>query len=180
MWNFCTFDLKPTSRAIHWTCINNQHFKKMMRICLKCRIFKTVPSRVLCFHESHQDAIRSHGTPRVHIAEVSILLYRIKTCSFGLNYYGTFEERSSLLNPAPALFVCITIATVPCKCALFITVKVQNRKNFAERGPLQTLRGRGRGVWHRDAGAPCFQIFLASLSRKFAIAMAPIVDRLLH
>jgi len=59
------------------------------------------------------------------ISEVSILLYRTKSCSASLNYYGTFAINAGLPNPAPALLsllICSMIARVPCKCALFITV----------------------------------------------------------
>jgi hypothetical protein len=59
------------------------------------------------------------------ISEVSILLYRTKSCSAGLNYYWAFMINAGLPNPAPALLICSMIARVPCKCALFITVYVQ-------------------------------------------------------
>ena len=40
------------------------------------------------------------------ISEVSILLYRTKSCSAGLNYYWAFMINAGLPNPAPALLIC--------------------------------------------------------------------------
>jgi hypothetical protein len=81
MCKFCTFISDSKQNDVYWTKITHAHFKRLTRDGVKqCKSFSKVQSRVLCFHESHEDVPKEHcKSTKNHESTIFCLMHPSKT-----------------------------------------------------------------------------------------------------